>query len=81
MIEELMAEGWAYRDLPRMTPDALQMLLDIVGEENTKWITFAKYGSGAVRGQLMISPAGIKRAQEYSGKKTDIINDPISLKD
>lgn len=59
----LYADGWVYRDLPRMTRDALDALLDIIGEDNVEWLSFADYG-GAYRGQVMISPDGMARLKQ-----------------
>lgn len=65
--ETLMADGWVYRDLPKMTQEALNKFLDIVGEENTRWLSFARYKpANDVRGQLLISPAGMDRMRSYS---------------
>lgn len=58
--ETIRADGWVYRDLPKMTPDALAMLIGIVGEAEIRWLSKARYASGAVRGQIFISPQGMK---------------------
>jgi hypothetical protein len=63
--ETLIADGWVYRDLPRMTTDAFEKLWNIVGHDQTRFLTFAKYPDGAVRGQVLISPAGMKRLKFY----------------
>jgi len=62
--ETLLADGWQYRDLPRMTQDAFDCLLDIIGEGNVRWLSFARYGS-TVRGQCFISPAGIENMRAH----------------
>lgn len=64
--ETLIADGWEYRDLPRMTQDCLNQFLDILGEENARFLTFARYSADSVRGQLLISPAGMNRLKAYS---------------
>lgn len=64
--ETLRADGWVYRDLPRMTKDALEKLLGIIGKDEVRWLTRAEYGDGAVRGQLFISPRGMENMKEYT---------------
>jgi hypothetical protein len=60
--ETIVADGWIYRDLPRMTQEAFNQFLDIVGEENVRFLTFARYKpEQAVRGQCFISPIGLDR--------------------
>jgi hypothetical protein len=62
--EALLADGWQYRDLPRMTPDAMDKFKSIVGEVNLRWLSFADYGH-AQRGQVLISPAGMESMQKH----------------
>jgi hypothetical protein len=70
--ETLIADGWVYRDLPRMTQETMNTFLDIVGEENTRFLTFARYKpQNDVRGQLLISPAGMDRMKAYSAAKKE----------
>lgn len=59
-----LAEGWQYRDLPRMTYEAFDKFVSIVGEENIRWLTLADYGN-AKRGQLIISPAGFENMKAF----------------
>lgn len=64
----LVADGWEYRDLPRMTQEQFNQFLDVVGEENVEFLTFARYNSDSgcrVRGQLMISPYGMQKLKEH----------------
>ena len=77
-IEEIFAEAeqslakslgkpdWTYRDLPRMHPEALDSLIQIIGEDEIFWITSAEYKDGSVRGQILISPLGMKALEMYS---------------
>lgn len=77
-IEEIFAEAeqslakslgkpdWAYRDLPRMHPENLDSLVQIIGEDEIFWITKAEYKDGSVRGQILISPLGMKALEMYS---------------
>ena len=62
--ESLRADGWEYRDLPRMTREAMLTFTDIVGVANIRWLSFADYGQ-AVRGQLFISPAGMENMRAH----------------
>ena len=41
-----MAEyhDWTYRDLPRLTPKLMVEFIELVGETNIRWITYADYG-------------------------------------
>lgn len=57
--ETIRADGWVYRDLDRMTPDAWEQLRGIIGDENIRMMTWANYGK-SVRGQIWISPTGIE---------------------
>ena len=59
------ADGWVYRDLPRMAPEWFQKLIDLIGEENIVWLSKADYGD-AKRGQMLISPAGMANISAYS---------------
>ena len=81
MLDEAIAEGiksdpsmaeyrdWHYRDLPRMTPELMEEFREIIGDENLKWITFAKYDYGtSVRGQVLISPAGMQALADYKAQ-------------
>jgi hypothetical protein len=64
--ETYIADGWVYRDLPKMTQEAFNTFLDILGEENAKWMTFARYPDKSVRGQFLMSPAGMDRLKAHS---------------
>jgi hypothetical protein len=62
--ETLRADGWEYRDLPRMTPEYFDKLIEIIGEKNIRWLTFADYGD-TKRGQFFISPDGLKNVRAH----------------
>lgn len=66
--KNLRAEGWAYRDLPRMTPEYFDKFTEIVGADNIEWLTRAEYHDGSKRGQLFISPAGMDRLKVHTTK-------------
>ncbi|GAA0768600.1 hypothetical protein [Brevundimonas olei] len=59
------ADGWVYRDLPRMAPEYFDQLIDLVGESNIVWLTKADYGDTR-RGQLLISPEGMRNIAAYN---------------
>lgn len=69
--ETLMADGWEYRDLPRMTPEFFNQFVELVGKENIRWLSMANYSDGTRRGQLLVSPIGLERARLYSVKNGD----------
>lgn len=56
----LRADGWVYRDIPgRLSHEMWDHLLDIIGAENFQ-ILGMSVGNDWKRGQLMISPDGMK---------------------
>lgn len=68
MLDEALAKelpksmgfpDWTYKDLPRMIPSVKDEFVALVGEENIKWITFANYDDGSVRGQVLLSPTAM----------------------
>lgn len=65
---ELMEKGWVYRDLPRTSPEIFDEFAKIAGDANLKWLAKADYGTSK-RGQVMISPEGIKRLQEWNSSR------------
>lgn len=59
---------WHYKDLPKMTPEILDKLVDAIGPDHIKWITKAEYkieGKDFKRGQVMISPEGIENLKTF----------------
>ena len=71
----LVADGWVYRDLPRMTTEAMDILLGVIGEGNYEFLTFAecpdKEHGKAVRGQVMISPLGMENLILHASKSKE----------
>lgn len=58
--ETLKADGWVYRDIPgRLSNEIWDHLLDVIGAENFR-ILGMSVGNDWKRGQLMISPNGMK---------------------
>ena len=58
--ETLLADGWVYLDLPRSTNEVFEEFVSIVGEANVRFMTLARYPNQTVRGQCLISPAGME---------------------
>lgn len=72
--ETLRADGWQYRDVPPMLPELWKELMDIIGEGNVRLLTFAERTYKGddrvyVRGQMFISPAGLKNAEEHAAAR------------
>lgn len=61
-------QGYAYKDLPRLTPEYFEKFIELVGEDNIVWLTFADYGD-TKRGQILISPAGLDRISDYNSRE------------
>lgn len=59
-----LAEGWIYKDLPKMELIFIQQLKELIGDENIVWLTYAA-NSQMARGQMLISPEGQKRLKRY----------------
>lgn len=70
--EQLNLPGWEYRDLPNMAVEYMDQFKDMVGDDNVRWITFAerRWPDNTVtqRGQVMISPDGMRRIREYNAR-------------
>ena len=58
--ETLLEDGWVYRDIPgRLSYEAWDLLLSIIGKGNYRVLAMT-IGPDWKRGQLMISPEGMK---------------------
>lgn len=68
-FKTLHADGWVYRDLPRLSKDEFKEFIRTVGRENICWITRVSYGTEK-RGQLYMSPEGIKKLAAYLKAQT-----------
>lgn len=75
--ETLKADGWEYRDTPPMLSAFWDELLQAIGEGNYRLLTFVErtYKDDDrlfKRGQMFISPAGLKNLKDRAAKnKTD----------
>jgi hypothetical protein len=68
LAEAMGLPGWSDYDLPRMTPEYMIKLLDIIGKGNHRWVTFAEYKNGkdvSQRGHILISPTGMDNIRDY----------------
>ena len=62
--ETLLADGWVYKDIPgRLSYEMWDHLLDIIGDGNFRVLAMS-VGEDWKRGQLMISPNGMKNLEE-----------------
>lgn len=59
------ADGWAYQDIPRMSPECWARFLYRLGEGNWVVLTLVDYGDSK-RGQLLISPQGMTNISTFS---------------
>jgi len=66
--ETLRADGWEYRDLPRMSLEMFDKFVVIIGEENIRWLSSAS-GTDWKRGQMFVSPKGLENARAHTAKK------------
>lgn len=67
--ETLVADGWKYRDFPKMKEEFWNELLGLLGDGNYRLITFAIYrhdGDTYMRGQMFIAPKGFENAKAWS---------------
>jgi hypothetical protein len=66
-------KGWTYHDLPNMTRPFFDKFNKTVGEENIKYLTYMSReinGVNTARGQILLSPEGLRRVQEYVQEET-----------
>jgi hypothetical protein len=64
-----LADGWEYRDAPKMTPENWSKLLELIGEGNYRLLSFAQYDEPegtTQRGQMMVSPKGLENLRAYT---------------
>ena len=68
-----IADGWKYRDLPKLSPEMWDYLISIIGEENYVCLTIAEHFEDsqliAKRGQLLISPTGMENLARHIATK------------
>jgi len=67
--ETLMADGWVYRDLPsRLSHEMWGLFIETLGEGNYRVLAMT-ITSDWVRGQLFISPEGMKNLTAWKDKQ------------
>ncbi len=64
--ESLGQPGWVYRSIPWCTRDAMNMLIDIIGEGNMQWLAMTTRNEDDVRGQVLISPDGLANLTRHA---------------
>lgn len=64
-----IADGYVYRDLPRMTEPYYSDFINLLGDDNIVWLTKAAYPDGTQRGQILISIAGQQRIIDHNANK------------
>lgn len=57
--EYLGLPDWIYKNLPRMVVSVKDEFVDLIGESNINWLTFANYDDGSVSGQVLLSPTAM----------------------
>jgi len=59
-----VSDDWVYRDMPKSTVSAYNETIEIIGDDNYKLLTMAKYPhpkeGQLIRSQLLISPEGMQ---------------------
>lgn len=68
-VESLLAEGWAYKDIPWMDEPCWEIILDGIGRDNLR-VLAATVRADLMRGQFMISPEGRQNAAD---KKEEMV--------
>lgn len=63
-----LADGWVYRDIPKMAPEWWDKLFEIIGEGNYVGLAVSDYGKSK-RGQFLISPTGIANIAAYAKRE------------
>ena len=75
LAEAMGFPGWSDYDLPRMSPEYMTKLIDIIGDGNIGWVTRAQYterdGSISQRGHILISPEGMDNIRAYRDSQTN----------
>lgn len=61
--------GWTYRDLPFMTTQIMDKLIELVGRDEIYFITHMRDTNDYVRGQVLFSPLAIERMKAHSVSK------------
>lgn len=56
---QMIEERWEYRDFPRMDGDTWHTIRTMI-EGQYKALTWARYPNGQCRGQVFVSPEGIR---------------------
>jgi hypothetical protein len=66
---EFQKPDWTYKDLAKLSLQTYDIFLETVGKENLIWITATVYSDGTTRGQVLISPEGMRRIIDFLEKE------------
>jgi hypothetical protein len=61
IAESMGVPDWTYRDLPWAPADFYPKFIEVVGEENFKFLAKTERANGDWRGQILVSPEGMER--------------------
>lgn len=64
-------EGWVNRDVARMPMDRWHSMLLSIGRKKLRVLTESTLSDGSVKGQLLLSPEGVKRLARFEGTSSD----------
>jgi len=65
----IRADGWKYRDWPWSDREVFNRVMELIGEENVKWLAFTSQGD-RVRGQCFLSPVALERLIAEKKRRT-----------
>jgi hypothetical protein len=70
--EKLKAQGWEYKDTPKMSTANWEKMMHIFGKENVDLLTLSsgrdKERAPWVRGQFLVSAQGMTNLRAYNAK-------------
>lgn len=73
LAESMGKPGWTYRDIRWLTIDLWTQLVELTGEDNIRFIAGSERvtDNGTMRrGQVLISPEGMRRIREHPSAPT-----------
>lgn len=70
LATELGFPGWTFRDLPRMSLDVYEKLINVIGIDNIHYLAQTVSGD-TIRGQVLISPDGISNLKQFNEEQAN----------
>lgn len=67
-VEDLFSKGWTYKDTAWTTYEVWDEFIQIVERNNIKILAQSKFPD-RTRGQLLISPIGMQRLEDFAATK------------